>query len=1312
VSIIETIYYINSCFDQYTIDNDIDDILTQTDKLDDFFSECKNIFDTNPNMDEYNESNIQEKLIKPILGKLGWRYELEEVKIISGIEQKFDAVLFSDQTKYNNYINLSKKDRRSNWIGIDVILESKAPTKTLDTKKISKDANPYIQMLVYLQSSKINRGFLTNGRQWYYIDNSLVSSEKRYVLFYLDKILEDGKKEEFDFFSRLFSAKNYGSDSVDLPSPIEQLYEQDQIQRRKVEDDLRNVIYGEIGKYSLFEEIGRAIYLSSKQKDLKDIFENSLFFIFRLIFIAYYEDCYKDYLGRHQGYCSVSLRKIRDQLQPNSEYCIGWRNLQNLFSILDKGDLSLKIYILDGGLFDQTKAPLLNNPTIFSDQILYTIFDELFTYKVNDKEFDRDFSVLSPAHLGTIYEGLLEFEFRIAKENQTYALVQGSKEKGEGFYDIYDLNLLKKQKNIKISTIKEYKKGDFYLVNSNQNRKVSGSYYTPESLAVPLVTNGLKRLFDGPFKDHSVLDLRILDCSCGSGHLLVVALNILTNMTLERLDSDVEKNLRDLLKLEIDSIYSNYQTLDLNPEIMGVDEFVVLKRLLLKKTIYGVDLSPFAAELAQLSFWLDTFIFGTPLSFIDHHIKSGNSLLGNDMESFSREAFFYDKNKSNRNTKDIFIVKFIDYTESIRDEIISVNYLNDTTKEEISKSKKIYNNEILPKITELNNYFNYSNYLDILRVLKISPLPAILSWFNPERNTQVFPQYAKDLEKYQIEMDNCQKEFNFFNWEVEFAEVFSTHNFNGPGFHLIIGNPPWDKTKFEEPLFFSQYKFNYRTLDNRKKKEIASEILAKPEIKAKYDQAKDRVFIVNEYLKLKYPHNAGAGDGNLFRFFVEKALSLLANGGCLNYVLPTGLLTEDGSIALRQHIFKKFRINSFDGFENRLSIFPDVDSRYKFGLIQIENIVDSQQKAITRFMLTDPKVLDTEERKFEYPLADIKLTSPNHLAYLEIAGGKKDLEILKKLYSKFPALDLEWLDFRNELHATNDKSIFRKERKNDYIPLYKGEMIWQFDAQAGQPEYWLDPVELDDYLATKEVKRLIKDIKDWFSSNQPDYCATRNFTKFIDLFSQDNLLNFVRPERDYFRLSFRAIASDTNERTFITALLPRGIGAQNSLWLSIPGHYVPNLEEKTIEFKEISLVRLLFAQAIFNSLTVDWILRASVAMNVNKTYVYRLPIPQPSDEELTTNPIYIKIVRDSALLSYYKCPKALSALKTNFKINENDENLTLKLFETKKAELDIQIAKLYGLTSDNLLYILDNFKVLMRKNSPFIGILRELAENI
>jgi hypothetical protein len=338
---------------------------------------------------------------------------------------------------------------------------------------------------------------------------------------------------------------------------------------------------------------------------------------------------------------------------------------------------------------------------------------------------------------------------------------------------------------------------------------------------------------------------------------------------------------------------------------------------------------------------------------------------------------------------------------------------------------------------------------------------------------------------------------------------------------------------------------------------------------------------------------------------------------------------------------------------------------------------------------------------------------------MEMAGGTKDLEILKKLGAQFPRLNAAWLDFRGELHATNDKSIFKEKRESGYIPLYKGDMIWQYETQANQPEYWLDPNELDEYLLKRQISWLIKDLKSHISCDKNfhlyfsnGYSNTNLILKYLNLSQDIDLKKFLRPERDYYRLAFRAIASDANERTLVATLLPRGVGAQNSLWVSIPGRYALSLDGQRVEFQIISPLKLLFAQAIFNSLTVDWLLRASVAMNVNKTYVYRLPIPQPSDQELNENPIYRKLILDSALLSLYHSPIALEGIKTAFNIKDSELITTDKAYNLKKAELDINIAKLYSLTSNDLLTILENFKVLNSKKPGFVSEIKYLSEII
>jgi type II restriction/modification system DNA methylase subunit YeeA len=603
----------------------------------------------------------------------------------------------------------------------------------------------------------------------------------------------------------------------------------------------------------------------------------------------------------------------------------------------------------------------------------------------------------------------------------------------EGYYDQYDLVVLrKKAKEIKI--IRTIQANELYLATSHSDKKRSGTYYTPDSLARPLIEKAINHQLDGPFKDRSILELRILDCSCGSGHMLVEALNILTLKALEKIDTD--KFLYETLKTEKQKIESNLKEHLLDTDII-IDEFSVLKKILLKKVIFGVDISFFSIELAQLALWIDTYIFGTPLSFIEHHVKSGNSLIGTDLNNIANVTQL---------ANDKTIKRMIELLNYAKIKIENISTIYDTNQNDVAKSKELYKN-IKSSIKIFELYFNLVNYYAISKLktnnrLKLDKILYLISAVELQ-NTEIF---EREIQPFLNDIENYKQIFNFFNWEIEFADVFDRNNPSLSGFHIIIGNPPWEMTQFEEPQFFSEYRSNYRSLSNSEKKAIASDLLDNPEIKKKYDEEKEQIYLFNEYLKIAYPYNKGSGSGNLFRFFVERSLNLLTPGGSLNFIVPTDLMTENSSDLLRQYIFQNYRINYFDGFENRKKLFPGVDSRYKFGLIQIENNQDYNQSAKTRFMLTDPAILNTEDGCFDYPYDIVKELSPKFLAYMDVKGGNNSLDLLRRLYPKYPPLDINWLNFRQELNATKHKKIFKEKYSPSYLPLYKGEMIWQFNA--------------------------------------------------------------------------------------------------------------------------------------------------------------------------------------------------------------------------------------------------------------------------
>ena len=1277
------------------------------------FEACRKLFQNHPDLDKYHENQIEDAIIKPILAAMGWALLPQEVKIISGLQQKIDIILFSADEVLKQHQALEKDKRYANFEGISVLVESKAANKLLDNKKAAKD-NPYFQLLHYLQSSKIDYGFLTNGREWRFLDNSQIAAEKRYLAFQLDQILSQGDTQAFNLFWRAFHPLNFAA-KEEKPAPVIIQSHQDRERRITIEDDLKTLIYGEDGQDSIFEDIGRALFEASgddpSPENLALVFKNSLYLLFRLIFIAFFESRHRGFLSAHQGYPGVALWKIYDDLAANPQETsaghTGWSQIKKLFEILDKGDQDLAVPLLNGGLFNPEQASLLTKVKVFTNNGLYLVLHRLLRDRENNH---RDFSALSVVHLGTIYEGLLEFEFRVAEEALKYLRAYTPNGQVEGYFDAYDqagLGRATPKGRPKPEELRDLAKGSFYLVSAQNNRKAGGSYYTPESLARPLAERAIDQQLAGPFKSRSLLEMRILDSACGSGHLLLEALNVLTRRAQERLPYEEEspdgdrravpgdEPLKAILSEEMDKISKNLRSLGLTPEQAGLDEFAVLKRILLKKVIFGVDVSPFAVELAQLALWIDTFIFGTPLSFIEHHLKCGNSLIGTDMEK-AEDRLVASNSLFNQNLRQ--------QISGLKKELGSLSALNDSTQADIEASKRTFENQIIPQLAALNWYLDVVNHLDILALDRHRPGPL------PTLERLAVPRDEVKAPGYPQAVDTLKEKYRFFNWEVEFPEAFNGQSSDIAGFNIIIGNPPWDKTKFDDPLFFAQYRSNYRSLSNSAKKTLATDLLAKPYIRGKYEREKQKIQLANEYYKNHYPLNVGVGDGNLFRFFVERNLSLLASGGSLNYVLPTGLLTEDGSSTLRKHFLTNFRLNYFEGFENRVGLFPDVHKCYKFGLIQIEKTKDVRQKSRCRFLLTDPEALKTSEGVFNYSLKDLKTTSPEHWAYMEAGGGQRDILLLKRMYAAFSPLNPAWLDFRYELHATNDKALFREKKTKGDLPLYKGASIWQYHSAYTEPEYWLNSKEFDGYLEETEINRLVADVYPFISNGNSKKAKLKVVLDKLGLTDKKQLARFIRPDRHYLRLSFRDIARDTDERTLITALIPCHVGAQNTLGVSIPKTYRLSSDFKAVQVIETPLPRLLFAQAIFNSLPIDWILRFSVSIHVNKTYLTRLPLPQPTDGELASNSTYKAIIRQSAALSLYNAPDLMTEIKTGLKIKDSEIPTTQKQFDETKIGLDLAVAKLYQLGAKDIEHMLTSFKVLARKHPEYVARLLERAK--
>lgn len=321
----------------------------------------------------------------------------------------------------------------------------------------------------------------------------------------------------------------------------------------------------------------------------------------------------------------------------------------------------------------------------------------------------------------------------------------------------------------------------------------------------------------------------------------------------------------------------------------------------------------------------------------------------------------------------------------------------------------------------------------------------------------------------------------------------------------------------------------------------------------------------------------------------------------------------------------------------------------------------------------------------------MRLLSPDYLS-LHRFISQKDISLIHNFYSKYKILENNYLDFRREIDMTNDKDLFyeKKEYQEGMIKLYEGKMIWQYDSKFSNPQYFLKIDEVKERLKSKEIYRLSQDVS----------IAEEELKNRLQI---NSLENFISYDYNYYRLGFRAISNSSMERSLIASLIPKNIFAGNSLFLSIPKKYYFDDNSRNIFTKEIDIEVLLFINSLFNSIVIDYILRLMIKYNVNKTYIYRLPLPQPSKEEIYSNEIYKKLMSNSLKLTLHYNYNDFEELAQKFNINKEDIPITEKQVDLLKIENDILVAKLYDLSSEDLKHICSYFKVLLKNKPEYIS---------
>jgi hypothetical protein len=197
----------------------------------------------------------------------------------------------------------------------------------------------------------------------------------------------------------------------------------------------------------------------------------------------------------------------------------------------------------------------------------------------------------------------------------------------------------------------------------------------------------------------------------------------------------------------------------------------------------------------------------------------------------------------------------------------------------------------------------------------------------------------------------------------------------------------------------------------------------------------------------------------------------------------------------------------------------------------------------------------------------------------------------------------------------------------------------------------------------------------------------------------------VRFDRDFVRLGVREIARDTDERTLIFSLLPKNVAVGHKVNFVVPKTYARDAQDQ-VTVQAVSSLRLLFALAWFNSLAVDWIARFMIQISVSKTYLHRLPIPQPTDDQIRSNPDYAQLAKNALLLSLAASWDDFAELAPLFDVQRQDLPQTAKARDILRAENDKMIARLYGITREEFTCLLRSFKVMADKRPEYLALLQ------
>ena len=989
------------------------------------------------------------------------------------------------------------------------------------------------------------------GGQWLEIDASELEANSRFCLGLLapESLSEDGwlaawAREARDFGEQLRVG----------------------LERRLIEPVLPNIARG-LGEYLESQGVD-----PGEPEQLQRISEATLTLVFRFMFLLHVEA--RGYLpvdaaAYRPHSATVLAENCRDasvDASPSTRSAQFWNRFRTLVEMIRTGDEDAGVPPYNGQLFAADGFPgseLLEEAAITNTRLAPAL--AAIAYETDKADAPGlDYAGLQVGHLGAIYEALLSLRLTRAPEDLAY----------DDKRDVY--------RPPRAGETPEVTRRDLYYQSEAGGRKAGGVFYTRREFVLHLLKHSLAPALDahlervrealGRDRDEAarlLFDFSVLDPAMGSAHFLTAALDV-----MERRYTDFLAEVNGIpgIKGQLDELRRD----DL-PGVRQPDARDLLRRLILKRCIYGVDVSPMAVEVANVTLWLASFVPGLALSWLGSNLKCGDSLIGVADAEVVGEAPL----RRQRRSRDA-IQRGIPVTAPGT----AATLLAAAPVREAMERAAVIQREIAENPDRTPEDVHRSEELAARLDTETAGLRAVFDLWTAEPlglegTRELVATHAASLlagggglrrrveRSLAAAREVARDRHRFLHWPLEFPGVFHRER---PGFDVVIGNPPWDEVTIEELAFYALREPGLRGISSvrERSRRIAELDEHHSEWRSEFETRKERLATARRFLGADGGYQLqGAGDTDLYQLFCERYTHLVRDEGHLGVVLPRSAFLTKGAEGFRTWLLGRNVLRRFDVLlNNKRWAFP-IHPQYTIALLAMQRVEPKDDAA---FRATGPSAsLDAFKAATLAEGVSIPTATLGGARVIPLLRSQRHADVLAKMRRGVEFGELRPPEIKKfqrgasaashptlytEMHATQQKRLFQNPPGGGRIAVWRGRSFDQYDPHGGDPAGYGDWVEVLDFVQTKR--------------------ARGRATKAI--FPSEVLADPATHPIHQPRIAFRDVSRSTDSRTMRACLVPPRTPLTNKApYLVFSGWDAPSNSASVL--------------GVLNSLPFDWLAR-------------------------------------------------------------------------------------------------------------------------